>query len=135
MIEVTPEIKLDESRLAFDFMRSPGPGGQKVNKVCTAVQLRFDPSGLPAEVRDRLLILAGRRASKEGLVIIKANRYRTQSHNRRDALQRLIELIRAASRKPRRRRPTRPPAASRERRLEVKRRRSQVKSLRRTVTY
>jgi len=130
MIRITPDIELDEEKLEFDFVRSSGPGGQNVNKVSTAVQLRFDPSGLPDGVRERLLVLAGRRAAKDGTIRIKAHRHRTQAQNRRDAVQRLVDLLLEASRPPKRRRPTRPSRAAHERRLEQKRRRSRVKNLR-----
>jgi ribosome-associated protein len=130
VIPVTPQIGLDEEEIRFDFIRASGPGGQKVNKSSSAVQLRFDvrrsPS-LPEEVRVRLAVLAGRRLSEEGILVIEAGRFRSQDRNRRDALDRLIGLIRQAARKPRRRRPTRPGAAARQRRLEAKKRRSALK--------
>jgi ribosome-associated protein len=129
-IPVTPEIALDEEEIRYEFIRASGPGGQKVNKSSSAVQLRFDvrssPS-LPEEVRSRLAALAGRRLSEEGILVIEAKRFRSQDRNRRDALERLIGLIRQAARRPRRRRPTRPGAAARQRRLEEKRRRSALK--------
>jgi ribosome-associated protein len=133
-ISVTPEIQLDDSELDFDFIRASGPGGQKVNKSSTAVQLRFDVSGsrsLPEEVRRRLLILGGRRVSEEGILVIEAKRFRSQERNRQDALERLLALIRKAADKPRRRKPTRPSTAARERRLREKKRRSRIKKQRR----
>src|SRR5437899_7257985 len=117
MIRVTPHIAIDESELSESFIRSSGPGGQNVNKLSTAVQLRFDvrhsPS-LPGDVRARLERLAGRRLTREGVLIITAQRHRTQERNREDARERLIELIRQAAVQPVRRRPTRPTRASRE---------------------
>ncbi|RJR29044.1 MAG: aminoacyl-tRNA hydrolase [Candidatus Latescibacterota bacterium] len=130
MIEVTGSIRLDESELVFEFVRSSGPGGQNVNKVATAVRLRFDvrrSASLPDDVRARLLALAGRRASEDGVLTIRAERHRTQQANRRDAVERLVELVRRAAAPPKKRRATRPSAASRERRLESKRRLSRRK--------
>lgn len=130
MIPVDGGISLDENELQWSFVRSSGPGGQNVNKVSTAVQLRFDAArsaSLPEEVRVRLLRLAGRRVAGEGVVVIEARRHRSQEQNRRDALDRLVDLIRKASRQPKPRRKTKPTAASRRRRLERKRRRGEVK--------
>jgi ribosome-associated protein len=136
MIHVTPTIAIAEDELGFDFIRSSGPGGQNVNKVATAVQLRFDvlhsPS-LPDDVRIRLVRLAGRKLTGEGVLVITARRHRTQQQNRDDAIERLVELVRLASVPPRKRRKTRPTAASRERRLEEKRRKSKVKRMRNRV--
>ena len=133
MIPITPTLTLDESEVRLDFVRSSGPGGQNVNKVATAAQLRFDvrrsPS-LPDGVRERLIHLAGRRITEDGVLIITAQRFRTQERNRQDALDRLIELIRAAAVPPVPRRPTKPTAASKRQRLESKRRRSAIKGLR-----
>ena len=136
MISVTPTISLDESEFQFDFVRSSGAGGQNVNKVSTAVQLRFDAAhspSLPDEVRVRLLRLAGSRATTEGVLIIKAQAFRTQERNRRDAVERLVELIRVAAQPPKIRRKTKPSLASQRRRVEAKRQRSQTKQLRRAV--
>ncbi|HLH96879.1 MAG TPA: alternative ribosome rescue aminoacyl-tRNA hydrolase ArfB [Xanthobacteraceae bacterium] len=134
MIRVTDRINIDEGELEERFVRASGPGGQNVNKLSSAVQLRFDarhsPS-LPADVRLRLERLAGRRLTREGVLVIMAQRHRTQERNRQDALDRLIELIRQASVPPTPRRPTRPTAGSRERRLATKKNRSSIKGLRR----
>ncbi|NPV06875.1 MAG: aminoacyl-tRNA hydrolase [Anaerolineae bacterium] len=134
MLQVTPDITIDESELEEEFVRSSGPGGQKVNKVATAVQLRFNvfqSSSLPEPVRERLLRLAAGHISDQGVLTINARRFRSQQRNRQDARERLAELVRQAARPPRRRRPTRPSAASRSRRLESKRRRGELKRLRR----
>jgi len=134
VIRVTDKISIDEAEIDESFVRASGPGGQNVNKLATAVQLRFDvrhsPS-LPDEVRERLERLAGARLTREGILVIAAQRHRTQARNRDDALARLIELIRRAAVPPRPRRPTRPTAASRKRRVEAKKRRSGLKELRR----
>jgi ribosome-associated protein len=132
-IPITPEIAIDEKEIRFEFIRASGPGGQKVNKSSSAVQLRFDVLGsqsLPEEVRGRLIALAGRRLSEEGVLVIEAKRFRSQERNRQDALDRLTALIRRAARRPRRRRSTRPGAAARERRLREKKRRSELKKQR-----
>jgi ribosome-associated protein len=135
MIPVTPAIAIDEREIEESFVRASGPGGQNVNKLSTAVQLRFDvrhsPS-LPGEVRSRLERLAGSRLTRDGVLVIIAQRHRTQGRNREDALDRLIDLIRRAATPPIKRRPTRPTKASRERRIEGKKRRAGVKNLRRS---
>ena len=132
-IFVTPQISLDESELEEAFVRSPGPGGQNVNKVATAVQLRFPvahTASLPEDVRQRLRALAGKRVGADGWLVISASRYRSQVRNREDARERLVELIRAAAQPPKPRKPTRPSKASKERRLQAKRERAQVKQSR-----
>ena len=133
MIVVTPRIVLDERELEETFVRSSGPGGQNVNKLSTAVQLRFDVRGspsLPDDVRARLERQAGSRLTGEGVLIIVAQRHRTQERNREDARERLVDLIRRAAVAPTPRRPTKPTLASKRRRLDSKARRSRVKSLR-----
>jgi ribosome-associated protein len=132
MIRVAPGIAIDERNLEERFLRAAGPGGQNVNKLETAVQLRFDlaASDLPQQIRQRLARLAGRRLTREGVLVIQAQRHRTQARNRQDALERLIDLVRRASIAPRQRRKTRPTAASRERRLQSKKRRAGIKRLR-----
>jgi ribosome-associated protein len=133
MIHVTSSISIDERELEERFIRASGPGGQNVNKLSTAVQLRFDvrhSPTLPAGVRARLERLAGSRLTRDGVLVITAQRHRTQERNRQDALDRLIELIRRAAVPPVPRRPTRPTAGSRERRLQLKKQRSNIKGLR-----
>lgn len=131
MIEITPELSIADDEVELRFFRAGGPGGQNVNKVATAVQLRFDarrsPS-LPDAVAVRLLKLAGSRATQDGEIVITAQRFRTQERNREDAIARLVELIARAAVEPVKRRPTRPTLASKVKRLEGKRTRSGVKA-------
>lgn len=133
MIRINKYITIKESELTFSFIRSSGPGGQNVNKVATAVQLRFDissPVSLTEEIRTRLISLAGRKVTKDGVLIIEAKRYRTQEKNRQDAIERLIDLIDRASKKPKRRIKTNPTAGSNLRRIETKKKLSEKKRLR-----
>ena len=134
-IRVTPEIVLDESEVEEQFVRAGGPGGQHVNRAATAVQLRFDVAqspSLPEDVRQRLLEQAGGQISEDGVLLIEASRYRSQRRNRRDARERLTDLLRQAAQPPKERRETRPTRASREDRLRDKRRRSETKRQRRS---
>jgi ribosome-associated protein len=135
MIEITPALSLDDNEVTLDFIRASGPGGQNVNKVATAVQLRFDLRNSPslsAEVKERLVKLAGSRMTDEGFLLIEARRYRTQEQNRADAILRLTALIQKALVAPKRRRATRPTLASKTERLQSKKRRGEVKKLRRS---
>ncbi len=130
MLLVTPSIVIEESELEERFVRASGPGGQNVNKVATAVELRFDAArspGLTEEMRGRLRALAGSRMTDAGVLAIDARRYRTQAQNREDARARLVALLRQAAARPKKRRKTRPTAASKDRRLTSKKRRSETK--------
>ena len=130
MIEVSPTLTIDDAELEERFVRASGPGGQNVNKVATAVELRFDAAKSPKisdEVRERLRAIAGTRMTADGVLVIDARRHRTQAQNREDARQRLAELLRQAIVKPKRRRKTRPPKGAVEKRVQSKKRRAETK--------
>ena len=136
MIRITPDISIGQNEIRMDFVRAGGPGGQHVNKVSSAAQLRFDISAsttLPDDVKGRLMALAGKRVSRAGVLIIHASRRKSQQRNSDDALRRFVDLVRQAACKPKVRRKTRPTAASRIRRLDSKRKRARQKQLRGTV--
>jgi ribosome-associated protein len=134
MLQITPTFAIDEKELTYEFVRSSGPGGQNVNKVASAVQLRFDVLRSPTlneTLKDRLKKLAGYRMTQNGVLVIEAKRYRTQEHNRRDAEERLVVLIQKALAIPKKRRPTRPSATAKAKRVDTKTRRGTIKRLRR----
>ena len=137
MLEITPSLQIDERDLQIEFVRASGPGGQNVNKVATAVQLRFDvrASSLPEEVKARLMHLAGKRMTGEGVLLIEAKRFRTQEHNREDAMQRFSELVRKSLVKPKARKKTKPTAAAKEERLKEKKRKGEIKKLRQSKDW
>jgi len=133
MIEITSTLRLDEKELAFDFVRSSGPGGQNVNKVSTAVQLRFDAANspsLPPDVKERLIKLAGNRMTADGILMIEAKRYRSQDKNRLDAVQRLVTLIQRSVEPPKKRKTTRPSLTARAARVGAKKKRGELKRTR-----
>ncbi|MEP7359868.1 MAG: alternative ribosome rescue aminoacyl-tRNA hydrolase ArfB [Anaerolineales bacterium] len=136
MIQITPSLALEDREVTLDFVRASGPGGQNVNKVATAVQLRFDAAhspSLPDDVRARLLAQAAGQITTDGVLVIDARRHRTQARNREDALERLADLIRRAATPPKPRHPTRTPKAAKQKRLDSKRRLSERKRLRRDL--
>jgi len=137
MLEISPTIRIGENELHFDYVRASGPGGQNVNKVATAVQLRFDvrSSSLSEEVKARLLHLAGKRATSEGMLLIEAKQFRTQEQNREDAIQRFVTLVRRALIKPKPRRKTKPTKASKEKRITRKKRRGEIKKGRQRKSF
>jgi len=133
MLDITSSLKLDERKIHFEYMRASGPGGQNVNKVATAVQLRFDlrVSSLPEKLKARLRKVEAKRISNDGVLIIEAKRFRTQEQNRQDAIKRLIVLLRKASEESKPRKKTKPTKVSREKRLEAKKLRAEIKMIRR----
>ncbi len=136
MIHLAPDIVIHEKELNFEFVRSSGPGGQNVNKVATAVQLRFDvrtSAGIPADIKNRLMKLAGKRLTDDGVLIIRASRFRKQEQNRQDARERLVQLLKTAAVKPKKRIKTRPTKAAKERKLTAKKQRGHLKNLRKKV--
>ena len=136
MIRITSDISIDENEIQEAFIRVGGPGGQKVNKTASGVQLRFDVENtvsLPEDVRARLKRIAGKRLTKEGELVIEGSRFRTQERNRQDAIERLVNLIRQAAHHPKTRRKTSPKPEARKRRLEAKRHRSKIKEQRRRI--
>ena len=132
MLEIIPGFQIDERDLQLDYIRASGPGGQNVNKVATAAQLRFNitESSLPGEAKARLIRLAGKRITSEGILIIEARRFRTQERNREDAIQRFTELVRKSFEAPKARKKTQPTKASKETRLKQKKRKGEIKRLR-----
>ena len=130
MIDITPNLAIDESKIDWQFVRAQGPGGQNVNKVSSAAQLRFNTYSLPVDVLMRLQKIAGKKITQEGELIITAQRFRSQEQNRQDALNKLIALLQQASIKPKKRRKTKPTKASVQRRLEKKQRQSKIKKMR-----
>jgi ribosome-associated protein len=135
LLEITPGLEIDEQEIQMEFIHASGPGGQNVNKVASAVQLRFDTASpsLPQDVAERLRKLAGKRLSADGILVLEASRYRSQAQNRQDAIDRFVELVRAATKAPKARRRTQPTAESKRRRLAEKRRRGEIKRLRRDI--
>ncbi len=137
-MKITSAINIDERELTFDYIRAAGPGGQNVNKVATAAQLRFDIWGndtLSIDVKSRLIKSAGRRVTNEGILIIEARRFRTQEQNRADAIERFVALVRKSLEEPKYRQKTRPTAGSREKRLQSKKKRSEVKRTRGSKSF
>jgi len=137
MIQITPSLQLDERELRFEYIRASGPGGQNINKVATAVQLRFNvrDSSLPETIKTRLAKVAAKRISKEGTLIIEAKRFRTQEQNRQDATKRFVVLLRKASEESKPRKKTKPTKASKEKRLTAKKHLSGIKKIRRNEIF
>jgi len=137
MLEITPSLNIDERDLLLEFVRASGPGGQNVNKVATAAQLRFDvrASSLPEDVKNRLIKITGKRVTNEGMLVIEAKKFRTQEQNREDAIQRFVELVRKAAVKPKLRAKTKPTQASKEKRLKTKKERGEIKKIRQNKSY
>ncbi len=137
MIRILRDIEIDEDELDITFVRASGPGGQNVNKLSTAAQLRFDThrASFPPDMQARLVPLAGQRMTKDGVIVIHAQQFRTQERNRQDAIDRLVALLREAAHRPKIRRPTRPTLASKTRRLDGKKKRSDTKKLRNTRSF
>lgn len=138
MIEITPTLHIDERELEFEYIRSSGPGGQNVNKVATAVQLRFDVVNSPSlasNIKGRLIQLAGKRVNSDGVLLIEAKRFRTQEQNREDAVRRFIDLLERSAIKPKPRVKTKPTQSSREKRLKEKKQRGEVKKSRQDKTF
>jgi len=131
LITIAPGVRVDDNAFEFNFIRASGPGGQNVNKVATAVQLRYDTSALPADVQTRLPTFAGKRLTADGVLIIDARRHRTQERNRADAVERLLDVLRQAAEKPKPRIKTKPTKASKQRRHDAKRERGTLKRGRR----
>ena len=127
LITIAPGVRVDDSAFEFNFIRASGPGGQNVNKVATAVQLRYDTTVLPADVQLRLPVFSGKRLTADGVLIIDARRHRTQERNRADAVERLLEVLRQAAEKPKPRIKTKPTKASKQRRYDAKRERGTLK--------
>jgi ribosome-associated protein len=137
MLEITSSLKIDQRELQFDFVRASGPGGQNVNKVATAAQLRFDvqASSLPDEVKTRLISLAGKRMTTDGILVIEAKKFRTQDQNREEAVDRFVALVQKAAVRPKSRKKTKPTQVSREERLKEKKWRGEIKRIRQSKAY
>jgi ribosome-associated protein len=137
MLQITSSLQIDEKELQFEYVRASGPGGQNVNKVATAVQLRFNvgASSLPGDVKTRLIKLAGKKMTNEGILVIEAKRFRTQEQNREDAINRFSELVRKSAAIPKKRTKTTPTKASRDRRLKEKKQRGMIKKTRQDKSF